>query len=165
MKALIYFPDREGSSQTSLICDSAVTRAKDPFFVPDDRSWTGIIMRGVRIDRLGKGVAPEFADRYYSECLSAVHPDAVDDSEGGAERWGRDGAIVIGDPAPAAGLDPRFKLLIDSLIARFSDAIILKTGDLIMVADDETRFDIENRSYNIEIPEACGCPGFRLKIR
>ncbi len=165
MKALIYFPDRKGRERTALICDSAVTRAKDPFFVPDDRRWTGIVLRGVRIDRLGKGVAPEFADRYYSECLTAVHPEATDDAEGGAERWGRDGALVISEAIISDNLDPTFRDTINSLVARFSDSIMLKTGDLVLVASPDAQFDIEARSYNIEIPEACGCPGFRLKIR
>lgn len=165
MKAIIdYHPERK-TRQTALVCDSALTRAKDPFFVPNDQRWYGMPLRGVRIDRLGKGIEERFANRYYSECLTAVHPYTDSTTELDVDRWGRDGSLVISETISADNLSAEEKMKIDHLVSEFSKNMTLKTGDLILTGSTEDCFVLEQRSYNIDIPPVDGYPGFRLKIR
>ena len=165
MKVLISYKDLSGNHHTGMICDSAVTRAKDPFFMPDDREWYGIHLYGVRINRLGKGISKTFADRYYDECLSAVHPYAVNPEDKGAERWARDGALIIGESSSSEEIIAAIKEQIDNCIVEFSKTMTLKTGDIILIGDLDTSFLIASKSYDIMIPDYSGCPGFKLKIR
>ena len=63
---IIGFIDHEGSTEMVLKGDSCLLNGRKPFFMPD---WTNEI--GVtpclilRVSRLGKEIALEFADRYY----------------------------------------------------------------------------------------------------
>lgn len=165
MKALISYYDKVGHEKTAMIADSAITRAKDPFFVPDERKWIGMPLYGIRIDRLGKGINLEFAERYYNECLSAVHPFACEHEDTGVAKWARDGALIISEGSLAENLSSDFKNQINRLISLLSESITLKTGDLILIGEPDASFPIEHRSYNVEIPEFKGCRGFKFKIR
>ena len=54
------FPD------SVIIPDSAITLPGKPLFVPDfAETWEARLLIGVRVSRLGKGIAPRFASRYY----------------------------------------------------------------------------------------------------
>ena len=57
-----------------LLADSAVTNTGKPFYLPDFEGKTVVSLTyAVRITRLGKSVAPQFASRYYSEYAPALH--------------------------------------------------------------------------------------------
>lgn len=168
MKALIYIENADKKISSHIICDSAIIRAKDPFFIPDEREWRIKTLHGVRIDRLGKGIKKKFAERYYSECLTGAHPYAVNPADMDAARYGRDGALVIGEFKDADSLSAEFKQKIDELIEFFSDNITLKTGDLIFLYIENSKKEditIDHRSYDVEIAGIEGCPPMRLKIR
>lgn len=166
MKALVFYKEKNGEEISGAICGSAIIREKEPFFLPDDhRRWQRMTLRGVRIDRLGKGIRPEFADRYYNECLTAVHPFSAED-DFDATRWCRDGSLIVSRTAPAQAISPDMHTTINNLIARFSYSMTFKTGDLILIGSPtiEAPF-IELGSQNIEIEGKNGFPPMRLKIR
>lgn len=163
MKAIVLYNDNN-RQHTGLVCDSAMTRAKDPFFVPAEGVWHGMVLRGVRIDRLGKGIEARFADRYYSEILSAVHSYADADTRQ-IERWGRDGALVVGDTATAEQMDEDLKKTMDHVISDISTQLTLKTGDLVLIADPENNFEFEDKSKDYIIEPRHGCPGLKFKVR
>lgn len=64
-------PDRQ--PDYFLIPDSALLRSGKPFFIPggDDlfKACPSIV---IKIDRLGKGIAPKFASRYYNEVALGI---------------------------------------------------------------------------------------------
>lgn len=164
MKALVAYNDDSGVMCTALIPDSALTRCRDPFFVPDDRPWKAMVLRGVRIDRLGKGIAARFAANYYNECMTAVHPYATGAPDGMAACWGRDGALVVSDTVPVSDIPDSVRERIDGLIAYFSESATLKTGDLVLIASPE-HLDIQMKSYDIAVESLDGFPQMKLKIR
>lgn len=164
MKVLVSYIDDNHITATALICDSAITRCKDPFFVPDGREWQALVLRGVVIDRLGKGISSRFADRYYSQCLSAAHPFATNIPDQYAYRWGRDGALIVSQPSDASQIVSDKRELLNNLIAEYSSSMTLKTGDMILMAEPGSIL-IEPKSYNIDIPPSNGFPRFTLKIR
>lgn len=164
MKALICYI-KDGKEAAALVCDSAVTPARNPFFVPDDRQWNCMVLRGVRIDRLGKGITERFAERYYSECLSAAHPFCDKDGDSIVETWGRDNALIVSELLPAENMDAELKTKINNAISRFSKDMTFKTGDIVLVETVERRPEIEHRSYDVGVPAECGCPPMRLKVR
>ncbi|MDE6297937.1 MAG: 2-hydroxyhepta-2,4-diene-1,7-dioate isomerase [Muribaculaceae bacterium] len=48
--------------------DSSIVKNGNPVFLPDfDTSFSAIPFLAVKINRLGKNIAPRFAERYYSE--------------------------------------------------------------------------------------------------
>lgn len=56
------------------LADSALTNAGKPFFIPDFApSFEAVPTIAVRINRLGKSIAPKFGTRYYSEYAPVIH--------------------------------------------------------------------------------------------
>lgn len=168
MKAIVRYIFPDGSSRTSIHPDSAISRARDPFFVPDDSLWKVIPLHGARINRLGKAIRHEFAERYYSECLTAsrqcrVEPDAFDV----AADFGHDGAITVGDTVPAADVSPEARSVINVMIADLSRSMTLKTGDLILfgMCTDDNCPQVRTESRDITIEPSAGFPAMKLKIR
>ena len=56
------------------LADSAISNTGKPFYLPENLGKT-IVHLGIvlKIDRLGKGIHPEYASRYYSEYAPALH--------------------------------------------------------------------------------------------
>ena len=165
MKAILAYNDRNSEMCRAVVCDSAHLRAKEPFFVPDDRQWYGMVLRGVRIDRLGKNISLKFADRYYNEVVTAAHPFAGEPEDNAVDRWCRDGALVVSEAVSAENIDADMRHTLNSLIMECSRNMTLKTGDLVLAGFFDPVFKIENKSYDIFIPQLKGFPDFRLKIR
>lgn len=152
-----------GFALLGVVCDSAIVRARDPFFVPDGGEWRGMTLRGIRIDRLGKGVAEAFSDRYYGECVTAVHTFATDDVS--PLRWCRDGALIVSEPVACDDFDGDLRDTFGRLIAMVSEAVTLKTGDLVLLAETDGTFNIGPPPQNVEIGANGPFPPMRLKIR
>lgn len=164
MKALVYNPSSEGM-ETALICDSAISPSRNPFFLPDEGRWKGVHLVGVRIDRLGKSISSKFADRYFSECVTAVHPFTDSPVENNIDRYGRDGALIVSDAVSKERLEPEFHRLINDLIEKVSRNVTLKTGDLVLTPAGPVMSEITDRPSDIDIPSTWGCPPMKLKIR
>ena len=161
MKAIVAYTP----ANTAVVPDSAMMRCRDPFFMPDNRQWQALCLFGVRIDRLGKGISPEFARRYYNECVIAIHPFAVSEPDDTAERWARDGALVVSESLSADSLDEELRKEIDAMISRVSRNATLKTGDLILMVDDDRSFDIKEIPSNHFVEPRSGLPGMKFKVR
>lgn len=165
MKAFVITATQEGGTQTQVVPDSALTRCKDPFFVPDNCPWRATVYRGLRIDRLGKGIEARFADRYYSECITSVHPFPTDVATDPAEEWACDNALTISEPTAATDLDEAARNRFGDLIEKISRRTTLKTGDLILLGSPRESFEIGTPPQNYEIPTQGAFPGLRFKVR
>lgn len=127
MKAVIIDSDNQ---IIGIVPDSAIEPSRNPFFVPDtdNATWSAHLYVGVRIDRLGKGISPKFADRYFNEVISAVHPaktgkDPIECS--------RDGALLVGEAISKVQY-PQLSSEMSHYVALASEQMTLKTGDLVL---------------------------------
>ena len=85
--------------------DSAVFRAPNPHFLEDERSSAGAFPTlAVRIDRLGKSIAPRFASRYTGHVAIAVNIRDLDAEERLRRSglpidpaWGYDRSLLLSD--------------------------------------------------------------------
>lgn len=140
--------------------DSAILRNNKPFFIPDfseDLHYETELI--VKIDRLGKNIAPRFAHRYYSEIglgIDFTARDLQNKLRAEGKPWelckAFDNSAVLGDFLPKESLGDiqniRFHLDInnttvqkgnsadmifpvDELIAYISKYFTLKIGDII----------------------------------
>lgn len=122
--------------------ESALIRAGQPFFVPDwDGNFEAEVMFVIRIDRLGRCIAPRFASRYYSEVALGVNftaRDTLDKLKAEAQPWdaavGFDQSVAVGRFQKVENLSaiaPPPETLHRG-IAACSLRYTLKSGDLLM---------------------------------
>lgn len=137
-----------------IIADSAVTPAGRPMFIPDFApDWSVRFYPALRVSRLGKDIAPQFAERYFDAFTLALRltSPSLDSSmrESGSEH-GLGGlfdyCLALGDwqklpredeelSFAAAGLSTtlRFKALeCCEALSAISRYATLKTGDIVM---------------------------------
>ena len=144
--------------------DSALLKNGKPFFLPDFSSEvhyeTEVV---VKINKLGKNIAEQFAHRFYSEITVGIDVTARDLQKSFRQKglpWelskGFDGSAVIGDFTPLTGaiqnldfhLDIDGKTVqkgntsdmihsVDRIIAYVSRFVTLKMGDLIYTGTPE----------------------------
>ncbi len=154
-----------------LIADSAIVWPGHPLFLPDfDQAWIGRVMLAIRISRLGKGIAPKFAVRYFDAMTLALVPRSLvlqQELAGQCRPQGLsgcfDGAVVMGkwielpaDDSPLAvtvnGLDIMMEAPLSAAaqaIAALSHYATLKTGDILMPVALEPEFPLKRR---VEFP-------------
>ncbi|TAJ15753.1 FAA hydrolase family protein [Marinilabiliaceae bacterium JC017] len=140
--------------------DSALLRNNDPFFIPDfANEFHHEIELVVKINRIGKSIAPQFANRYYEEVALGIDFTARDLQDALRAKglpWEKckafDGSAVISKFVPKAKFkdmgNVNFRLdvngqkqqvgntsemifNIDQLISHVSKYFTLKIGDLI----------------------------------
>lgn len=141
-----------------VLSDSMLLRTDNPFFVPDfDTEFRAFPALAVRIDRLGKSIAPRFAHRYYAEAAIAATVRATSLLHTLAAQglpWDRavsfDKSCFVGNFLPLSQLaaeNPQLHCAdsslslncaplcqqIDNTIAAVSRDNTLKTGDLILL--------------------------------
>jgi len=82
----------------AVIPDSAITLPGRPLFVPDfAEAWEARLLLGVRVSRLGKGIAARFADRYYDAVTLLLRLVPLPpESSPGALASAFDGCIQLG---------------------------------------------------------------------
>ena len=165
MKAILEYKDNRNRINDIFLCDSTINKARNPFFIPDERKWSGMLLYGVRINRLGKNIAARYASLYYTECLSAVHPFVEGDDGTYADRWGFDGALTVSDCSEASSLNDNARRDIDLLIEKISKNTTLKTGDLILLPAGDTKFEINAPGEDFFLESACGAPKMKFKVR
>ncbi|MBO4666191.1 MAG: hypothetical protein J5612_04890 [Paludibacteraceae bacterium] len=141
---IIGFSYIDGSCQMVLKGDSCLLVNRKPFFTPD---WTNDVRAHrcvvLRVSRLGKSIAPRFANRYYdakAEGLDFVAWDkwqtALERGESWTEAMCFDYSLAVGSWLSVEGLamnDERLAMPIDEAIARVSDIMTIRQGDLIYI--------------------------------
>lgn len=188
MKTVIFDPDTpydaSGLPSVTLVADSALVMPGRPLFLPDfSQHWRGIVYLGVRISKLGKGVAPKFARRYYDAVCAAFHPLAFSDT---GERIGAgfaglyDGAVVLGRMLGAEEgaeyIDAEYidiacglqtlavdMAMVDKAVSAVSYWSTLKTGDIIMPAG--MMLDAPLRVGDMLEATVNGVPSLKVKIK
>lgn len=112
-----------------VIPDSAIGRDSQPWFLPDfGTDWRGYEAVAVRISRLGKGIAPKFADRY----VDAITTLWVAEADNVAAIDFMDGRVVTGKWLP---LEPDANISQHlAMIVEVSKYATLKNGDIIAIA-------------------------------
>lgn len=138
--------DNEGRTHAS--ADSALVTRSQPWFVPDDGTpWQGDIYLAAIVSRLGKGVAPRFARRYYGHTAIVVHPRPT--APATPYEWTRDGAILAGEQSPTdtaahtatitIGTDSYTADMdtllhgIDTMLCDITAYHTVKTGDMLLI--------------------------------
>lgn len=140
--------------------DSTLLRSNNPFFIPDfDTEFVGIPSIAVRIDRLGKNIAPKFASRYYSEATMAVcvvAKNLLKELSEAGKPWSRavafDRSCLMGDFVDKNQLleshiievkcgaeecryeFDRINKSIDDAVSMVSSDNTMKTGDIVLAA-------------------------------
>lgn len=163
MKTFVFdnnYPPSEKSDFVSwyFLADSALTNAGKPFFIPDfAEEFEATPVIAVKINRLGKSIAPKFGGRYYSEYAPAIHFRAKDllnrllDLRLPTDKaCSFDRSFIMGDfkPFPEAGeaivvmkkngkivrefISSELLIPVNDAIAKASYADTLKIGDLIV---------------------------------
>lgn len=135
--------------------ESALIRAGQPFFVPDwAERFEAEVMFTIRIHRLGRYIAPQFASRYYSEATLGVNFEARDRLDALKEKglpWdlaiGFDQSAAIGRFCPIENLLEKSNMisgdLINEGVAMSSRFYTLKSGDLLMFSLGRTRCSVK----------------------
>jgi len=124
--------------------ESALIRAGQPFFVPDWAThFEAEVMFAIRIHRLGRYIAPQFAARYYSEATLGVNfvaRDRLDALSAKGLPWdlaiGFDQSATFGKFCPIERLLEEENLastnLLNDGVAMSSRFYTLKSGDFLM---------------------------------
>lgn len=151
-----------GAAGIRIISDSAMLKDSKPFYLPEFAPcFRARASLAVRIDRLGKNIAPRFAHRYYCEAAAALNIETSGMEGSCAEGWSFDGAAVVGTfmPIEKYGIPANFsiecgddrqvwnsselRLSIDDAIAEVSRYFTLKTGDLIFLGLSDHYIDLK----------------------
>lgn len=157
-----------------LMADSSMLANNKPFFIPDFApEFVLHPALAVRIDRLGKNIAPRFAHRYYQSASACAVVEAkveakveVQFAHLDARYTAFDGAFMLGKALPITDLDADGGLKvhtqinddqslstslistrqIDNIIAEASEYFTLKMGDMIVIGSD-------NEGHSLSIGE------------
>jgi len=129
--------------------DSCLLNGRKPFFMPDWTNEVGVTPCLIlRVSRLGKEIAPKFADRYYDAVAPGedfIAMDIAREAEKAGKPWTKaiafdyslalgewidkdDGLTVNGDK-----MDGMWLLTPDQAIAQASKVMTIRQGDLIYI--------------------------------
>lgn len=144
-----------------LMADSSMLVNNKPFFVPDFApEFVMHAALAIRVDRLGKNIAPRFAHRYYQSvaACAVVEAKGIECNALDARYSAFDGAFMLGNAIAIADIvaPEGFKVEafadenaadsttllttqhIDAIVAEASEFFTLKMGDMIVVGSDTT---------------------------
>jgi 2-keto-4-pentenoate hydratase/2-oxohepta-3-ene-1,7-dioic acid hydratase in catechol pathway len=146
---IIGFVYHNGSTEMVLKGDSCLLNGRKPFFMPDWTNEVGVTPCLIlRVSRLGKEIAPKFADRYYDAVAPGedfIAMDIAREAEKAGKPWTKaiafdyslalgewidkdDGLTVNGDK-----MDGMWLLTPDQAIAQASKVMTIRQGDLIYI--------------------------------
>ena len=139
---IIGFVYRNGATEMVLKGDSCLLNGRKPFFMPD---WSQEIGANdcmiLRVSRLGKEIAPKFANRYYDAVTPGVDFVALDilrEAEQAGKPWTKalsfDFSLAIGEWMDIGHwtLD-NLVLTPEEAIAEASKVMTIRQGDLIYI--------------------------------
>ena len=144
---IIGFVHRNGGTEMVLKGDSCLLNGRKPFFMPDWSQEIGVTPCMIlRVSRLGKEIAPKFADRYYDAVAPGADFVALDmlrEAEEAGKPWTKalafDYSLAIGEWISNDEMSAT-KLLNDELIISPEEAIseaskvmTIRQGDLVYI--------------------------------
>ena len=144
---IIGFVYHNGATEMVLKGDSCLLNGRKPFFIPDWCQEIGVTPCIIlRVSRLGKEIAPKFANRYYDAVTPGVDFVALDmlrEAEQAGKPWTKalafDFSLAIGEWVSNDEMSAT-KLLNDELIispeeaiAEASKVMTIRQGDLIYI--------------------------------
>ena len=138
---IIGFVYHDGNTEMVLKGDSCMLNGRKPFFVPD---WTNEI--GVtpciilRVSRLGKEIALEFADRYYDAVAPGedfIAIDKVRELAAAGKPWTKglafDYSLAIGEWMNGEWTNGEWLMSPQEAIVEASKVMTIRQGDLIYI--------------------------------
>lgn len=167
---IIVIKGNDNDRSYRLMADSSMLANNKPFFIPDFApEFVLHPALAVRIDRLGKNIAPRFAHRYYQSASACAVVEAKVEAQFAhldARYTAFDGAFMLGKALPITdlGADAGLKVQtrinddqslstslittrqIDDIIAEASEYFTLKMGDMIVIGSD-------NEGHSLSIGE------------
>jgi len=139
---IIGFVYRNGATEMVLKGDSCLLNGRKPFFMPDWSQEIGATdCMILRVSRLGKEIAPKFANRYYDAVTPGVDFVALDilrEAEQAGKPWTKalafDFSLAIGEWMDIGHwtLD-NLVLTPEEAIAEASKVMTIRQGDLIYI--------------------------------
>ncbi len=138
---IIGFIEIDGKTEMVMKGDSAMLVNRKPFFIPDGTNEIGYTDCIVyRISRLGKNIAPKFANRYWDAWTLGLDFCARDWLHAAIERQGSwteaiafDNSLAIGQFGPLPPYSPTPLLPIEEAIHKASRTMTIRQGDYIYI--------------------------------
>lgn len=138
---IIGFVYRDGASEMVLKGDSCLLNGRKPFFIPDWTQEVGVTDCIIlRVSRLGKEIAPRFANRYYDAVAPGadfVAMDTLRDAQAHGKPWTHalafDFSLAVGTFGKPSVLSSEWLLTPEEAIAQASKVMTIRQGDLIYI--------------------------------
>ena len=140
---IIGFVYREGKSEIVLKGDSCLLNGRKPMFMPDWTNELGVTdCMILRVSRLGKEIAPRFANRYYDAVAPGADFTALDilraaqaDGCPWTEALAFDFSLAIGEWTNGEALQAKGEWLVspEEAISQASRLMTIRQGDLIYI--------------------------------
>ena len=141
---IIGFVYSESGYEMVLKGDSCLLNGRKPFFLPDWSKEIGVTDCIIlRVSRLGKEIAPKFADRYYDAVAPGVDFTAVDllrEAKASGQPWTKAIAFdyslalgTFGEPSVFSNQYSDLVLTPEEAIAQASKVMTIRQGDLIYI--------------------------------
>ena len=141
---IIGFVYSESGYEMVLKGDSCLLNGRKPFFLPDWSKEIGVTDCIIlRVSRLGKEIAPKFADRYYDAVAPGADFTAVNllrDAKASGQPWTKaiafDYSLAIGafgEPSVFSNQYSDLVLTPEEAIAQASKVMTIRQGDLIYI--------------------------------
>ena len=137
---IIGFSQIDGQIKMVLKCDSSLLVNRKPFFVPEwssDIQMTPCVV--FRVSRMGKYIGSRFANRYYDAVAMGLNLCASDHLAAGdwVRAFAFDGSLPVGNWMDV-NANPFSDLVIDidTAIAKASQVMTIRQGDLIVIDRD-----------------------------
>lgn len=140
---IIGFIYQDGKCQMVLKGDSCLLNGRKPMFIPDWTHELGMTpCKMLRVSRLGKEIAPRFADRYYDAVAPGADFIALDilrEAKTKGEPWTKaiafDYSLAIGSWIPDDGqwAENDWVISPENAIVEASKVMTIRQGDLIYI--------------------------------
>lgn len=154
---IIGFVYNDGQTEMVLKGDSCLLNGRKPLFIPDWTKELGVTECMVlRVSRLGKEIAPKFANRYYDAVAPGadfIAMDVLREAKAQGKPWTRalafDYSLAIGEwinndeMSATALLNDELIITLEEAIAEASKVMTIRQGDLIYIQVKSTPRKVE----------------------
>ena len=138
---IIGFIYHDGSTEMVLKGDSCLLNGRKPMFLPDWTTELGVTdCLILRVSRLGKEIAPKYADRYYDAIAPGADFIALDvarEAQAAGQPWTRalafDYSLAIGEWTKGEWTMDNLILTPEEAIAEASKVMTIRQGDFIYI--------------------------------